>query len=276
MNKVEIKRDDLKSDFLKQTIVRIDYDYMFDEYVEKTMKNIDSFLAGKGYTIRNNFMSQFGLKVDVEKLTNDINANLMDNINIESDKREKFNSFINEEKHIKIDITREYSAITIEYQKHIHFDEISKIYNKIVEELYKSRNNLQIKRVGLRKINIYMMKNIDKRNDYFEKHIFPFSSKNLPTYKFVGKNSFDNFLYNGYTVNQIANIAQGYLQKNEDEKLLYQLALDIDIYVENPLKEVSVEDMNNKLFEIYKNSLTEKFLNKLLSDKFEDEEIFKL
>lgn len=35
MRKSEIKRADLKSDFLKQTIVRIDYDYMFDDYVEK-------------------------------------------------------------------------------------------------------------------------------------------------------------------------------------------------------------------------------------------------
>lgn len=276
MNKVEIKRNDLKSDFLKQTIVRIDYDYMFEDYVENTMKKIDSFLGNKGYTIKNNFMSQFGLKVDFEKLNNDINANLMDNINVESDKREKFISFINEEKHIKIDITREYSAITVEYQEHIHFDEILEIFDKIVEELYNSRNNLQVKRLGLRKINVYMMENIDKIDDYFENNIFAFSSSNLPSYQFIGKNSFDNYLYRGYTVNQIANIAQGFLQTNDGNKLLNQLALDFDIYVENPSKDVSLKDMNDKLFEIYKNSLTEDFLNKLLDENFEDEEIFKL
>ena len=273
---MEINRNDLKSDFLKQTIVRIDYDYMFEDYVEKTMKNIDSFLGDKGYTIKNNFMSQFGLKVDFDKLNNDINANLIDNINVESDKREKFISFINEDKHIKIDITREYSAITVEYKEHIHFDEILEIFNKIVEELHNSRNNLQIKRLGLRKINVYMMENLDKINDYFENNIFTFSSSNLPSYKFVGKNSFDNYIYNGYTVNQIANIAQGYLQTNEGPKLLNQLALDFDIYVENPASEVSLKDMNDKLFEIYKNSLTESFLNELLSENFESKEIFKL
>lgn len=276
MNKAEIKRNDLKSDFLKQTIVRIDYDYMFEDYVENTMKNIDAFLGNKGYTIKNNFMSQFGLKVDFEKLNNDMNANLMDNINVESDKREKFISFINEKKHIKIDITREYSAITVEYQEHIHFDEILEIFDKIVEELYKSRNNLKVKRLGLRKINVYMMENLDKINDYFENNIFAFSSSNLPSYQFVGKNSFDNYLYNGYTVNQIANIAQGFLQTNDGPKLLNQLALDFDIYVENPSKEVLLKDMNDKLFDIYKNSLTEAFLNKLLDEKFEDKEIFKL
>lgn len=276
MRKSEIKRADLKSDFLKQTIVRIDYDYMFDDYVEKTMKNIDSFLSDKGYAIKSNFMSQFGLKVDFDKLTNDINANLMDNINVESDKREKFISFINEEKHIKIDITREYSAITVEYQEHIHFDEILEIFEKIVEELYNSRNNLQVKRLGLRKINIYMMKNIDKIKDYFENDIFVFVSSKLPSYQFIGKNSFDNYIYNGYTVNQIANIAQGFLQTNDEPKLINQLALDLDIYVENPPKDISLKDMNDKLFEIYKNSLTESFLNKLLTDKFEDKEIFKL
>ena len=76
-------------------------------------------------------MSQFGLKVDFDKLSSDLNTNIMDTINVESDKREKFVSFVNEEKHIKIDITREYSAITVEYAKHIHFDEICEIFEKI-------------------------------------------------------------------------------------------------------------------------------------------------
>lgn len=276
MNKEEIKRTDLKTDFLKQTIVRIDYDYMFDEYVENTMKNVDKFLSDKGYTIKNNFMSQFGLKVDFDKLSSDLNTNIMDTINVESDKREKFVSFVNEEKHIKIDITREYSAITVEYAKHIHFDEICEIFEKIVEELQNERKNLQIKRIGLRKINIYMMNDLSKINKYFENHIFTFASSNLDSYQFIGKNSYDNYLYNNFTVNQIANIAQGYIQTNDGPKMLNQLALDFDVYVENPSEKISLEEMNNSLFDIYKNSLTKEFLNELMTENYSNEEIFNI
>ena len=276
MKKKDIKRKDLKCDFLRQTIIRMDYDYMFDEYIEKTMKNLDSFLGEKGYSIKNNFMSQFGLKVDFDKLNSDINTNIMDTINVESDKREKFVSFINEEKHIKIDVTHEYSAITIEYTKHIHFDEICEIFNKISEELHNARKNIKIKRLGLRKINVYMMHDISKINDYFGENVFTFSSSDLDTYQFIGKNSYDNYKYKEYIVNQIANITQGYLQTNTNSQLLYQLTLDFDIYVENPVKKVSLEDMNERIFEIYKNSLTERFLNNLLNEKFSSKEIFKI
>ena len=276
MKKNQIKREYLKSDFLKQTIVRVDYDYMFDEYIEEIMKNIDSFLGEKGYSIKNSFMSQFGLKVDFDKLNSDINTNIMDTINVETDKREKYVSFINEEKHIKIDITREYSAITIEYIDHIHFDEICEIFNKIYNELPRARKNIKIKRLGLRKINVYMMKDITKIKDYFEKNVFTFSSSNLDTYQFIGKNSYDNYKYKEYIVNQIANITQGYLQTNTEPKLLNQLTLDFDIYIESPVKEASLGDMNDSIFEIYKNSLTEDFLNNLLNEKFSSEEIFKI
>lgn len=274
MNKNEIGRNDLKKDFLKQTIVRIDYDYIFDDCVEKTMKNIDEFLSDKRYSIKNSFMSQFGLKVDFDKLNNNLDTNIMDTINVESDKREKFFSFINEEKNIKIDITHEYSAITIDYVKHVHFDEINEIFSKIIEELQKARKNLQIKRVGLRKVNIYMLKNLEKLTDYFEDHIYTFASSNLDTYQFIGKNSYDNFIYNGYTVNQIANIAQGYMQTPNGPEPINQLALDFDVYIENPVGEVPLEDMNNSLFEIYKNSLKEQFLNELTNENFSSEEIF--
>lgn len=276
MKKEEIKRNDLKTDFLKQTIVRLDYDYMFDEYIETTMKNIDSFLGEKGYSIKNSFISQFGLKVDFDKLNNDMNASIMDNINVESDKREKYVSFINEDKHIKIDITREYSAITVDYTEHIHFDEILEIYNKIKEELLNARKNLQIKRLGLRKINIFMMRDLDKINKYFENGIFEFASSNLPSYQFIGKNSFDCYKFNDYKINQIANIAQGYLQDKNDLELLNQLSLDFDVYVENPSENVDLYNMNASLFEIYKNALTETFLNNLLSKEYISEEIFKL
>ncbi len=274
--KEEITRKDLKKDFLKQSIIRIDYDYMFDEYIEETMKKIDDFLGDKGYTIKNNFMSKFGLKVDIDKLNDDVNTNIMDTINVESDKREKFFSFVNENKNIRIDITREYSAITVEYVEHIHFDEIYDIFNEIVKELRNARRNLQIKRLGLRKINIFMMKDISKINNFFEENTFNYSDKNLSSYQFIGKNSLVNYKCGDYLVNQIANIAQGYLQTDDSSQLLYQLVLDFDIYIENLTNQEILKDMNDKLFEIYKNSLTESFLNELLIENFNNEEIFKL
>lgn len=276
MKKDNISRTDLKKDFLNQTLVRIDYDYMFDEDVEKTMKNIDLFLCGKGYTIKNNSLAQFGLTFNFDKLNSNINTNIIDTINVESDKREKFVSFINEQKHIKIDVTREYSAITVTYAEHICFDEICEIFEEIVKELFDSRKNLQLKRLGLRKVNVFTMKNIKHITDYFEDKVFTFSSDNLESYEFIGKNSYDNYFYKDYKVNQIANVTQGYLTKDEKSQLAYRLLLDLDIYKENPSRDTSLKDMNDSLFDIYKNSLKESFLNDLTNERFSSEEIFKI
>ena len=274
--KETIKRKELKSSFLRQTIIRIDYDYMFDDYINEVMKNMDEYLGEKGYFIENKFISEFGLKVDFDKINSDLNASILDNIDVESDKREKYSSFINNDKQIKIDITKEYSAITIDYKEHIYFEELNEIFDKIVEELKKVRANLQIRRIGLRKNNVYMMKDLSNIESFFEKNIFNFASDNLESYKFFGKNSVDFFSYKGYKVNQTANITQGYIQSSENDELVYQLILDIDVYNDILTSEVMLEDMNDRLFEIYKNSLKEEFLNKLLSKNFKDGRIFKI
>lgn len=276
LEKNEITRECLKRDFLKQTIIRVDYDYLFDEYIEKVMKNVDSFLSDKGYSIKNSFMSQFGLRVDFDKLNSDLSSNIIDNINVENDKREKFISFINNDKQIKIDITKEYSSITIDYVNHVHFDELSEIFNKILTELKSVRSNLMLKRIGLRKINVYMLNNIDDIKNYFEESIFNFSSSNLDTYEFLGKNSLDMYSYKGYKVNQTFNVAQGYLQNSGTEHLVNQIILDFDIYSEKPKTDVSLDDMNNCIFELYKSSLKKEFLNDLMNENSVDERIFNI
>lgn len=277
MSKEQITRNSLKSSFLKQTIIKVDYDYLFDDYINEVMKKIDSFLGERGYVIENKYMSEFGLKVDFERLNNDENANFLDNINLEKDKREKYYSFTNNDKRIRIDITKEYFAITVDYLEYIPFEELNELYEKIMEELKNVRSNIKIKRVGLRKFNIYMMKNIEDIGNFFEDDIFSFASKNLNSYSFLGKSSLDIYSYNGYKVNQTANIAQGYMSTDTEETTtVYQLILDFDVYVDQIEKDVSLTDMNDNLFSIYKNSLKEDFLIRLKENNFKDERIFKL
>lgn len=38
MEKEKIKRKELKSNFLRQMIIRVDYDYLFDEDIENIVK----------------------------------------------------------------------------------------------------------------------------------------------------------------------------------------------------------------------------------------------
>ena len=47
--KDNIKREDLKSNFLKTTVLRLDYDYLFEEDVEQIIKQLNTFLIKKSY-----------------------------------------------------------------------------------------------------------------------------------------------------------------------------------------------------------------------------------
>lgn len=45
--KVDILREDIIHNFLKQTIFRIDYDYLFPNQISQLMENLDAFFSEK-------------------------------------------------------------------------------------------------------------------------------------------------------------------------------------------------------------------------------------
>ena len=86
----------------------------------------------------------------------------------------------------------------------------------------------------------------------------------------MSSNRKDTFIIDVYKGNLSCNIEQG-LAEN---KTLYKVSLDTDIYVDDVSvieKGINFDVMNNMLFEIYISSLTEKFRTALSGD---DETLF--
>ena len=52
MNKKAIARESLKSNFLRQTIIRLDYDMLFDKDIKEYVENIYPYLIDKNYIIK--------------------------------------------------------------------------------------------------------------------------------------------------------------------------------------------------------------------------------
>ena len=272
MNKSEIKREDLKSNFLRQTIIRLDYDILFDENIKIYTEKMYPYLIEKGYKMISNTMSNFELNINMDDSNNTVSNQLNRN-------DEKYTSFKNKEGNIIIDITKQYTTITVEYLKYEKFDEFSEIFKQIAGELKDIRIGFSFNRIGLRKINVIFFKGLDKINNYLETMIFNYSKQiNDNKTKLLIKNSVETFRVDEYKVNRNTSVSNGiFTDENKKEQEAYQVMLDIDIY-DDEMKEniLNIDKMNNVLFEIYKDSLKDEFLNKMRSENFEDKEILKI
>lgn len=271
MNKENITRESLKTNFLRQTIIRLDYDMLFEKDIQKFIEQIYPYLIQKNYKMNSNTMSNFNVNINMDELNN-VTNNVDTNI-------ENFTSFKNKDGSIVIDIVKEATIMTIEYNKFEKFEEFSGIFNEIIKILKNIRIGFSFNRIGIRKINVLFIKNIDKINNYIEEETFSFTKKiNNRKTDFIIKNTVESFIIDSYKVNKNVTISKGtFICENQKEQEGYQIMLDIDIYDDEMINNnINIEKMNNELFELYKNSLKYEFLNNLKTENYQDKEIINI
>lgn len=169
MEKEKIKRKELKSNFLRQMIIRVDYDYLFDEDIENIVKKRYKELIESGYKMNSKTLAEYNINVNINNITEEEN----NSVSMKNNNKEEYSSFKKE--NIVIDITRNFATITAEYKKFESFEAIVSDFSKIIEEIRNVREGLEIKRIGIRKINSYLFKDINRINDYFEPTLFSFN-----------------------------------------------------------------------------------------------------
>lgn len=271
MDKTNITRESLKSNFLRQTIIRIDHDMLFDKDIQNYIESIYPHLIENGYKMNSNTMSNYNVNINMDEFNNI--ANSVDT-NIEG-----YTSFKNEKKDIIIDITKEATILTISYNKYEKFEEIYKVFRELVNKLSNIRVGFSFNRIGLRKINVFFIKNIENINNYLEENTFSLEKLiNNKQINFEVKNIVETFKIEEYKVNKNVTAAKGvFLDENKQEKEAYQIMLDIDIYNDEMRDNTeNIINMNDIVFEIYKNSLKYKFLEELKNENYKDEEILNI
>lgn len=257
-----IVRTDLHFNFLKNIIFRIDFQGVFEPEMEKILVLVKPHLKSKGF-------SRY-----LKKKNNEIQINVGDLESPESPlsklvKSQEIHSFINEDRGYVLDLSSSFVCLNINSTAYTPFEEYCAIISEITSIYKENIDFISVNRVGIRKINVCMLEKREKINEFFSSEYFGYFNA-IQNTNTVSSNRKDTFIIDVYKGNLSCNIEQG-LAEN---KTLYKVSLDTDIYVDDVSvieKGIDFDVMNNMLFEIYISSLTEKFKTALSGD---DETLF--
>lgn len=256
-----IKREDFKHNFLANTIIRFDFRGIFENELEKNVSILKKTLKEHYYDfIKLEQAQEIDFKINDPELLNSIPST-----NI---RKQPVYVFNNEEKGLIFKISPTFAIINNLNKKYISFSEYAPFLIEIINLLQKTPF-FNITRFGIRKINICILKDINKLYDYFNKeHFYLYNQKGTQTYQ-----QSQTFTKEQYNINLIRNIVLG----KYDEQPAYQIAIDADIYTFSKEKitdiiqdESQINKMNDILFEIYTNMLSNKLIEQLSKDKFND------
>lgn len=255
-----IKRTDLKYNFLKNIIVRIDFQGVFEPEMEKLLPLIKPYLKSKNF-------SRYE-----RKKNNQIEINVP---NIDSQQpsfgkvqSQDVHSFINEDKGYVLDVSNSFVCLNISSTGYSPFEDYSVLVSEIAEIYKHNIDFFTVTRVGVRKINVCMIENKKRIRELFSQDYFGYFTA-IDGVNTHLSNRRDTFSINEYKGNLSCNIEQG----SSGDRVLYKLDLDIDIYVDDidvisktTFNTDKLKEMNDVLFDIYVKALTEEFKNALAGD----------
>ena len=275
MDKNSIDRKKLKYNFLKKIIIRFDYDGMDHTELDQVISSISMELKKHDYTSRT---------VETEKEMqfefNDPESGDYAELYGKKIREQKVFVFHNENPQIKLSISSSCACISIEETKYVdclkHCDVLWKVMSIIISEPEQVPFFI-FKRFGLRKINQCFLRDINRLNEYFEpSHYHVFRIQGEDNIKEKVMQIRDSLEIAGYNANLIRTLVRGELRGEE----AYQVNYDADMYLidSQSIKELmenkeKIMQMNDWLFELYKDAVTETFLNQLIDGSFDKDMI---
>ena len=177
-------------------------------------------------------------------------------------------SFVNENSGYTIDLSTNFICLKVNAIRYVLFEEYSKTFMDIANIYRTTIDFLTMTRFGLRKINFCFVRNTSCINKYFRQRYFD-------CYDFFNESEVlasekkENIKVDNFKMNLLCDIEQGQL----GDEQIYKVTLDSDIYIdvteniENIIfQDYDIARLNDKLFEIYVDALTQEFGSMLLSD----------
>lgn len=261
-----ISRSDLRFNFLKNIIVRIDFHGVLEAEMEKVLACIKPYAKQQGFSryVEKN-ANQIEVAIRENNLPNSIEAT-------NQVRSQKVYSFINEDRGTVLDVSNSFICLSIKTTHYTPFEEyrdivptVSKIYRETIDFF-------TVVRLGIRKINECLIKDKTQINRYFDQKLFCYYDQ-IDGVNAINSNHLDTFTVEQYYVNLLTNIAQG----TANGETLYNIRLDIDVYLDktdaislllaNPER---CNHINDLIFNIYCTSLTDELLSLLAAEEFDN------
>lgn len=267
MNKDKIKREDLKHNFLKNIIIRFDYTGVSEAELDGIIAKVKPIFKSAGYSnMREEYLTEMDFELqDPERLEEE-------GLPVKDIRKSKAYVFSDPESGINCKLSSRFAFIQVRNSRYVSFSEYSTILMNVVAEIKKDVDFMELVRFGIRKINGCILKDINDLSKYFEKNYFPIHGfyGNHKQKLFESK---DCYVDEDHNVNLMKTLLNG----EYDDQIAYQVILDTDIYMKNDNNinqlfdnEKMILSMNEKLFALYKEALTDTFLELLCCEKFED------
>ena len=269
MDKTKVTRDVLKHNFLKRILIRADFRGVDEEEITQSLAFIKEYLKEKQYT-RN--WKETANEVDYrleDPQSGEIPMPVPSNI-----RRTEVYVFQNKEPGIFVRLSSSFVIIMIESAKYNNCLTYCKNIYDLLNIIKAKASFFELYRFGIRKTNQCIIWDEALIEKYFEPHVLKLYKGFHDVSQSKVSESRDFFsVKNYYDVNFIRTIVCG---KANDGRNAYQLTLDSDIYVlEDHCSDLVVnfndkaEEMNEYLFCVYIDSITEKFVSMLSQEVFE-------
>lgn len=279
MKKKDINRKDLKYNFLKKIIIRVDYNGILERELEKSVEELKDILKNRNF-------DRF-----YEGLINEVDFQVKDPEQIETQKiipvqelrKTKSYVFSKSENGVEVQINKYFMSLTVDYNKYIKFEDISILFNEIFKKIVDSNNYIRVLRLGLRKINNCILLELNRLQEIIKERYFSNLNglfSDMDELHILNKQNIDTFMYKETNINLIRYLSGGILNLDGEDKEAYQLVLDIDTYKNDEyyLNEIAKMDnvynelveFNTLLFKTYINILNDKFVNNLIDGNIDN------
>jgi uncharacterized protein (TIGR04255 family) len=274
--KENIQRENLRGNIMKNIIFRIDYQGMIDS--KDFVKIFTQTFPNKfnSYTI--NTQNSLDLQLNnIDDLSNTLSIPVTE-IKKQDIHRFKENTFGKDK--LTLDISIFSTILNIECLEYENIDIYIEFMKRYLEILLGSNEYIALKRFGLRKIGSNIYFELAELYSDFEKRYFMYDYEIEDYYSL--KYRCEEVLYNDkhkLNINFIRIIDTGlYFDEEKKENIkAIQATLDLDAYMneeslifneyKSNLKDLMAVINNHYLFDIFKKSVTSKFLNKNLNGK---------
>ena len=280
---MELLRKQIKHHFLNQIVFRLDYEGLLEKDVEECVFNLRQKFYGADFTHMNRRAeNQVDIQVKIDLNVSSDNEYMVSNTN------EGWVYIFSSDGNEVIELSKNFFTLTIEVDKEYKtFDKYISLLAESIEFIKNCSPYFRALRMGLRKINVCFLKELNLASSFFTKAAFNVEEimNQFSGFECTGSNMVTLFVKDGYCINYVRNIQKGAMQQEDgSQEPVYQIALDIDVYresdkeirhllSENKSIETTLREQNKVEFEMFIKSLTDAMIKKMTEDDFECTEI---